>query len=237
LKLETLIRRGRLGRRGLFRLGLASTAALALGLLTQSGRRVPWRGPPPQLISRAAWGAVPPDQNAREEHGIFDPGANPEGWQVYAAPLAEILRTLVVHHTALPFSDGPREIQRMHMQVRGYADIAYHFLIDEHGHVYEGRDIGVRGSHVGGFNTGTVGVALLGNYDELALREAQLDSLRWLAGSLTERYGLTHLAGHRDFQPGETSCPGRALAAWLPAFAEEMGLRYGTDGYRPPAYK
>lgn len=141
----------------------------------------------------------------------------------------------MVHHSALPLSDGPREIQELHMQNKGYADVGYHFLIDENGIIYEGRPINVRGAHTGGFNTGAVGVVLLGNFEEIEPTQSQLSSLTELNRYLKTAYQITHLAGHQDFQPGETLCPGRNLEPLLPGLANELELVFGTAGYVGPS--
>lgn len=190
--------------------------------------------PLPPIISRTEWAAREPDHAAREETGFYDPISNPGGWRVYDQPLAAVLHTLVIHHSALPVADGPLEIQALHMENKGYADIGYHFLIDATGQIFEGRPLDVRGAHTGGFNTGLIGVVLLGNFEERQPAEAQMDSLRTLTIYLRDSYQLTHLAGHRDFQPGETVCPGAFLAPLLPPLAAEMGLIFGTGGYTRP---
>jgi hypothetical protein len=166
--------------------------------------------------------------------GVYDPVSNPGGWMVYDAPLDEVLTTIIVHHSALPVTDGPREIQDMHFRFKGYADIAYQFLIDETGQIYEGRSLTVRGAHTGGHNTGTVGVVLLGNFMEDTPTDAQMDSLRALSSCLVDAYRITHIAGHRDFQPGETDCPGDNLEGLLPDLAAELGVAFGTQGYAGP---
>lgn len=185
------------------------------------------------ITPRADWNAAPPDPTSSPE-GLYDPVANPGGWLVYDRPLSEILTTLIVHHSALPLSDGPLEIQWKHIHQRDFADIAYHFVIDAAGQIYAGRDMHVRGAHTGGHNTGTVGVALLGNFQETQPAVVQLASLKALGGCLADEYGITHLAGHRDFQPGVTVCPGDYLEVLLPDVAAEVGLAFGTDGYDGP---
>lgn len=187
--------------------------------------------PSVNLIPRPTWGALPPDLNARVERGLFDPVLNRGGWRAYDQPLNQVLRTLVVHHSALPVSDGPREIQNLHQFQRGYADIGYHFLLDPQGALYEGRAIGVRGAHVGGFNTGSVGACLLGNFERIEPTAAQIASLATLAGALRDAYRITHLADHRDFQPSVTLCPGAHLWPRLPELATGLGLAFGTGGY------
>lgn len=185
------------------------------------------------IISRSEWGAVAPTIEDSVE-GVYDPDTNPGGYYIYEAPLSDILTTLVVHHSALPLTDGVLEIQEKHMKDKRYADIGYHFVIDVAGIIYEGRPLNIRGAHTGGHNTGTVGIVLLGNFEESDPALSQLQSLKTLSRALVADYGITHLAGHRDFQPDETVCPGRALAVTLADLAAELRLTFGTDGYVPP---
>ena len=111
---------------------------------------------PLTMITRAGWGAKPPNPNSSGEGGPFDPETNPTGVFRYPQPLKDWLNTVVVHHSALPGTQGPLEIQALHMGQRGYSDIGYHFLIDPDGTLYEGRPLNMRGAHVEGYNTGSV---------------------------------------------------------------------------------
>lgn len=191
--------------------------------------------PPPPMISRLDWGATPPDHDATYENGLYSVD-NPEGWYIYDPPLTDAYQTALIHHSVVDKGDDIStmlDIQDFHRSDRGWADVAYHYFIGQTGIIYEGREIGVRGTHVAGFNTGSVGVCLLGNFMNIAPTDAQLDStrqlVRWLAGFLQ----LTHLAGHRDFNDG-TQCPGDNLAIYLDDFANVGGLTRGIDGYIPP---
>lgn len=224
----------RFSRRRLFQVGLVTGGAALLALFGWSRQRRHCSTAALTFIPRAEWHAVAPvlSATATGEHGLYDPVNNPTGWLVYPEPLTAVLTTIIVHHSALPLSDGPYEIQQLHLKYQGFADIGYHFVIDAGGCLYEGRSLRVRGAHTGGFNTGTVGVVLLGNFETAQPTPAQLSILTQLICWLKERYPITHLAGHRDFQPGKTVCPGRQLAALLPALADEVGLEFGTNGYR-----
>ena len=96
---------------------------------------------------------------------------------------------MFVHHTASASSysaaDVPaliRGFYRFHVLSRGWFDIGYNYLVDRYGRIYEGRSGGitknVRGAQVAGFNTGSAGVALIGNYNSVSPTDAQLAALR-----------------------------------------------------------
>jgi flagellar hook assembly protein FlgD len=127
----------------------------------------------------------------------------------------------------------------------GWNDIGYNFLIDRFGTVYEGRgggvDRNVIGAHSEGFNTGSVGVALIGTYDRVgptaAQRRALVSLLAWrldvahvdplsfvafrsLGNSKFPRGApvrLRAISGHRDTY--FTACPGAVLYGQLPSIA------------------
>ena len=94
------------------------------------------------------------------------------------APGPEIARTFkfaVVHHTVNSNTYAPNEstgiaraIWQYHVGTLGYCDIAYNFLIDRYGKIFEGRmggiDRAVIAAHTGGFNTGSTGIAWIGTW-------------------------------------------------------------------------
>ena len=190
----------------------------------------------PSITTRAEWNARPLNLEAPEEFGVFDPQVNPTGVMTYPGYLRSVLNTIVVHHSAYPHG-GPTEIQNLHMDRRGFADVAYHFLIDAEGIIYEGRELNIRGAHVQGFNTGSVGIVLLGNFNEEHPGEAQLSSLRSLVDYLRYTYEIRYLAGHKDYpdqSPDGTECPGDYLYPLLFDLANTLGMKYGIDGYVGP---
>ena len=54
-----------------------------------------------------------------------------------------------------------------HVRGRGWSDLGYNLLVDRFGRVWEGRHGGLGratiGAHAQGFNTGTLGVSMLGD--------------------------------------------------------------------------
>lgn len=245
----------RLTRRDL--LGLAGMAAagsglaclgtvlgyLALDRLTNASRSTPLPSPAPRpvllkqidrpgILTRQDWGAREPDHEAPYETGFFS-ADNPDGWRVYDEDLRTVYRTVVIHHSVLYEGDDlstMRAIQDQHMDLRGWADIAYHFGVGQSGQVFEGRSLAVRGTHVEGFNTGSVGVVFLGDFQVNYPTPVQLEAGRRLIDWLALRLELTHLAGHSDFN-GATDCPGQHLREMLPMLAQSAGLALGTGGY------
>ncbi|WP_102145216.1 N-acetylmuramoyl-L-alanine amidase [Mycobacterium hubeiense] len=186
-------------------------------------------GVPPNIISRAQWGA---DESLRCGNPHYDNG----------------IRAGVVHHTAGSNDYAPedsagivRSIYAYHTQTLGWCDLAYNALVDKYGQVFEGRGGGmdkpVKGSHTGGFNTNTWGVAMLGNFDVVPPTPIQLRTtgrlLGWRLGLdrvdprgtvvLTSAGGsfakfprgatptFPSIFTHRD--AGITDCPGNAAYA------------------------
>ena len=80
-----------------------------------------------------------------------------------------------------------RGIELYHVRGNHWNDIGYNFLVDRYGQVFEGRaggiDRNVIGAQAQGFNTGSVGVALIGNYNTgnvtAAEQKALVSLLAW----------------------------------------------------------
>ena len=131
------------------------------------------------------------------------------------------VRSLSVHHTATqsgPSTDTPRRlrsIQRIH-QNKGWPDIAYHFLIDQEGTVWELRDLQHQGDTATSYDpNGHFLPVLEGNFEEIELPQAQLDSLVLLLAWASRHFevSLDTLKGHRDL--AATLCPGEHLYPWI----------------------
>ncbi|HEY5661423.1 MAG TPA: N-acetylmuramoyl-L-alanine amidase [Gaiellaceae bacterium] len=209
-------------------------------------RRVSMTGSPP-LISRAGWGA---NEAIRR-----------------AAPLyAPSIQLAVVHHTAGSNSYTAsqsaaivRGIEVYHVKGNGWNDIGYNFLVDKYGQVFEGRyggvDKNVIGAHAEGFNTGSVGVALIGTYQSAAPTAAEktalvnllawrldvahvdpLSTLTYTSGGNARFHAgtpvfLRAVSGHRD--TGFTTCPGSVLYAQLGALARQAATTGLPKLYAP----
>lgn len=160
-------------------------------LTTQSAMALP---APPGIISRAQWGA---DESWRSVH---DGCAQPR--------YANDLTYLVIHHTVNANNYSPsdsaamiRGIYRFHVFTNGWCDIAYNFLVDRHGQVFEGRAGGIRdpviGGHSGGFNTNSTGIAMLGDFQVGTVPQATYNSLRRLVAFKLGHHGVDPLGSTR----------------------------------------
>jgi hypothetical protein len=188
----------------------------------------------PPILPREAWNARPVNHLARNENG-YASADNPYGWLEYEGDLAQIYKTVAIHHSypILRDTGTMRDIQDLHLDQDNWADIAYHFGIDGKGNIYTGRDIHARGASVAGFNTGTIGVVLFGDFQIETPSPAQLVAVQSLVNWLKATYSITHLAGHYEFNP-ITVCPGPNLKSHLDEIATRAGLLRGTGGYNGP---
>jgi uncharacterized protein with LGFP repeats len=188
-------------------------------------------GQAPQIISRAEWGA---DESLRCGSPEYD----------------RSVRAAVIHHTAGSNDYSPLEsagivkaIYTYHSKTLGWCDIAYNALVDKYGQVFEGSAGGltkpVEAFHTGGFNRETWGVAMLGNFDDVAPTPVQIRTvgrlLGWRLGlAEVDPKGMVELVSagssyttypggaiaklptiftHRDV--GNTDCPGNAAYALM----------------------
>lgn len=159
------------------------------------------------------------------------------------SPTFTVVTHLIVHHSAGPnsSSDWPavvRAIWDFHVNVNGWSDIGYNWLIDPLGNLYEGRPDNVLGAHFCGTNGGTMGVCMLGNYQETDPSGAALLKLEELLAWKTCNAGLDPLgiayhpssglelytiSGHRD--GCSTECPGDHLYPLLPQLRQSVQNR------------
>jgi hypothetical protein len=156
---------------------------------------------PFKLNRRASWKANPPKE-AYTRHAPF---------------------YFTLHHTQAhypkTFDDAVIEmqfIQDFHQNGRGWNDIAYHFLIDPAGNVFEGRPVNVIGSHVKDRNTGNVGISIMGNYHAPAhdkFTQLTQDSFVAVARYVKDTYEIKVSSFYAHRELGNTDCPGDDLYA------------------------
>ncbi|MBW3659793.1 MAG: N-acetylmuramoyl-L-alanine amidase, partial [Actinobacteria bacterium] len=214
--------------------------AVPVELVTMSGG-LGYRADATPPATAEAFGVWPPivPRTAWDPNGDCQPTSSPD-----LSPSAE---RIFVHHTAIfpryPRSAGDDVVRAVclgHVKNRGFSDVGYNFLIDRYGVIYQGREGGilkaVDGAHAQGFNSGSIGIALVGNFHANGVpgeAARALDTLTtWLAdlhdidplgrglatstGGPSTRYpegfvvDLPNVLGHRD-TGRNTACPGDHL--------------------------
>lgn len=176
---------------------------------------------------------------------------------------ASSVQAVVVHHTAGGNDYAPQDVPRKiradyayHVQARGWSDLGYNLVVDKYGGIWEGRAGGIGraviGAHAAGFNTGTLGVSLLGDMAKTAPTKETVTAMARVAayagatwrfdptakvtltsrGSPRHRSGtrvtLSRVHGHRD--TGRTACPG--------ALYDRLGdIRAGAKALLGPAVR
>ena len=166
---------------------------------------LPYTGPPavtptgvivarPNIVSRAQWGAN-------------------ETWRDPVPRMGQKIVAGFVHHTAstndYTAEQAPAQMRALYAYYTKslkYADMAYNFLVDQYGTVYEGRNactygdlnscdgptLPVIGAHTAGLNPNTFAISAIGNYDTKAPANpaALVESIASLMAWKMAPYGL-----------------------------------------------
>ena len=109
-----------------------------------------------------------------------------------------------VHHTDNPNGYSAGEVPALllaifdyHRYARGYFDIAYNFVIDAFGRIWEARaggiDEPVIGAHAGGYNSVSTGIAVLGTFMFGCRRPPALEALQQLLAWKLSLHGVPTL--------------------------------------------
>lgn len=202
----------------------------------------------PPIVTRAEWGADESLRDKRLENN-------------------QTVDVAFVHHTAgsnsYSRSESPavvRGLYSYYVRTLDYADMGYNFLVDKYGTIYEGRAGSitkpVRGAATGGFNTDTLTVTAMGNFESTAPSDAMLRGISKILafrlsrfhrdpyGSkvLTAEVGSSRydegekarfkvISGHRD--AGYTACPGQKLYERMPAIRKLTSDAMGSSLVEP----
>ncbi len=181
------------------------------------------------------------------------------------APTYGTVELAFVHHTVNPNGYAAAAVPAMllsifqyHVYVRGFWDIAYNFIIDLYGRIWEARaggiDMAVIGAHAGAYNAQSTGVAVLGDFTNVVPAQAALGALEHLLAWKLSLHGVPAQgratvivdpasAYYTPFPPGahvslpriaghrdgdSTDCPGNAFYGRLPSIRSRVDSLAGT---------
>ncbi|HRX86186.1 MAG TPA: peptidoglycan recognition family protein [Phycisphaerae bacterium] len=189
--LRSCVTPGRLGRV----LGLLATSAAVLTAALIAGCSQA-HVPAVEITPRAEWADAAPIQDRLVEQ-------TPE--------------RLTVHHAGvMDTGDKPGDVKMrglLHysLEQKPWGDVPYHFVIDRNGHIWEGRALRYAPDTNTGYDvTGHVGICVNGDLTRQPLRECQYRALVDLLVKLSAELNIPddRIAGHMDYSPGKTDCPG-----------------------------
>lgn len=177
----------------------------------------------PNFVTRAQWGAD-------------------ESWRTSNPQIATTIIAGFIHHTAMKSDytreEAPAQVRNLYayfIKTRKYSDIAYNYIVDRFGTVYEGRSgcalsqiqtcdgpsMPAIGGHTAGMNNQTFGIAVMGNFDTTPVdadtSDVLVNSLAQLVAWRIAPYGLnpntmirimsTDTTGLSRYKNGELSKP------------------------------
>jgi hypothetical protein len=193
---------------------------------------------PPPVISREGWGA---DEALRY---------NRNGKEIFPVTYQAVEHVIIHHADTANFNDPVlemRSIYYFHAITRGWGDIAYNYLVDFMGNVYEGRVGGETavGCHAEGYNAGSCGICLMGRFFEDDITPEMHNAIVWIASwagrdldleASAPFYDIAELpsiCGHRDVN--NTTCPGQEFYDTLDLVrTEARRVIRGRDDPEPP---
>ncbi|MET9493257.1 N-acetylmuramoyl-L-alanine amidase [Streptomyces sp. NPDC006552] len=151
---------------------------------------------------------------------VWGPGLSHDGTPTYDTEI----KAAVVHHTGVDVdnqvpcaksAERLRQIQQEHV-AKGYYDIGYNFVVDRCGQIFEGRtggmDLPVHGAHDYGFNTDTVGISYIGNFESAKPTKAALDAIARVAAWKFGQYGIKATSNVTLTSNGDLNVDGNKVA-------------------------
>ncbi len=164
------------------------------------------------------------DDNCSEEDNDFK-----------AIPILEdVLFGIAIHHSGNDDLNTMKKVQYYHQfdcdDKR--ADIGYHFGIDLNGNIFEGRPIGVKGSHLDAYNTGIVGIVFLADFDHQwwdfddDITDEAFNSAIHLIEALKEQFPkIESLGGHKEWKNNlNRHCPGEYGLEYVRKIRKQVNL-------------
>ena len=200
-----------------YQLRVQGTSTVTTGSFTVSVSKGWPQATMPAIYTRNDWGAVDKIESRLEERT-----REPE--------------RIIYHHSANKFSSTDleeckaeiRRIQNLHMVNEEKCDIAYHFIIDPAGRIWQGAEIDdyKRGHAEGYFDD--IGVLVLGDFENRlangfvpnTLNDNQKSAMIAIGKWLCYKYNLSFemdncpITTHRQVVPS-TVCPGETMAPWV----------------------
>lgn len=139
---------------------------------------------------------------------------------------------LTIHCAATPEGRNVSYEEINKWDIAKFGQISYHWVIELDGSMHRTLNDDTKGAHVGGKNTGNIGICYVGGTDKNGRPKdtrtpKQIESMMWLVNEYKRKYPTIKIMGHRDWSedlngdgiisPNEwkKSCPSFDVQQWL----------------------
>lgn len=133
------------------------------------------------------------------------------------------IKYLTVHCAATPEGRDIKAATISKWDVARFGQVSYHYVIELDGTIVTTLPDTAKGAHVGGANSGNVGVCYVGGVDALnqhakdTRTAAQKASMRKIILDYKSKYPKLIVMGHRNWPGVKKDCPSFDVTAWIKA--------------------
>lgn len=122
------------------------------------------------------------------------------------------IKYLTIHCAATPEGRDVKADTISQWDIQKFGQVSYHLVVELDGTYKRTLRDNQRGAHVGGANTGNIGICYVGGVDKAmkpkdTRTEAQKKTLRTLVATYKARYPGIIVRGHRDWPKVAKACP------------------------------
>jgi N-acetylmuramoyl-L-alanine amidase len=131
------------------------------------------------------------------------------------------IRYLTIHCAATPEGRDVKASTIEQWDIAKFGQKSYHWIIELDGTAHRSLADDRLGAHVGGRNTGNIGICYVGGCDKKmkgakdTRTEAQVRAMLDLVKTYRARYGNIRIVGHRDWPGVKKDCPSFDVHEWL----------------------
>lgn len=131
------------------------------------------------------------------------------------------IRHLTIHCAATPEGRDVKASTIDQWDIAKFGQVSYHWIIELDGTAVRGLRDDQRGAHVGGKNTGNIGICYVGGMDKQmkspkdTRTPQQKETMARLVREYLAKYPGLVVRGHRDWPGVKKACPSFDVATWL----------------------
>jgi N-acetylmuramoyl-L-alanine amidase len=131
------------------------------------------------------------------------------------------IRHLTIHCAATPEGRDVKASTIDQWDIAKFGQVSYHWIIELDGTAVRGLRDDQRGAHVGGKNTGNIGICYVGGMDKQmkspkdTRTPQQKETMARLVREYLAKYQGLVVRGHRDWPGVKKACPSFDVSAWL----------------------